>query len=579
MSKNLRTPIIMPRKQGGTFYTFASAMEDIGLNINESHNRIELSHYALLNIPRFYSNREPITETGVLFKAENHRDYDDKIFYDPEHQDVSINLKGDYIFSEYFQNYCLNMEAVVRNQDDYDYANDKTVSERVFWKWVFRSIVDDPDRFEQYEDTDYVYEKDKDNAIVKGFGLISAGSQRTDDSGIYNETFVQIPSSYGQMRVLFKKNIDENYIKIPYIGGTSYYIENISNSEVDASNNLYATSISAISTGDSHDSSNHAIYYVQDDQDVLEIELDINELRKVYKSDTLTYDDLGMGKNQNANPIDASYGDFDFNAILVYYSVYNSDKTKRLATNAYGVYLLDNSLLSGSDNVWYFPSVHKEKSGTLKNGSSYSFRINIKPSSAYSGDITVADNSTAAFSMSEDFNDVLRNLTSAINTMKSNARTLYKIVQDNEKVKSMAASVKEQVDDLEVNVNNIKNGNFPYTASNIYYRESDGDTILSSTVAKNILDHIQIKYNSSDSKLNMYIDTSNLSGDSLRIAKGLQSSINNGTYDDMLSIIMLLIARVKGTTSSLARSLVSSPAVVNVSGDKSGLNPVTSYIH
>ena len=27
-----RTPIIKPRKQGGTFYTFASALEDVGLN-------------------------------------------------------------------------------------------------------------------------------------------------------------------------------------------------------------------------------------------------------------------------------------------------------------------------------------------------------------------------------------------------------------------------------------------------------------------------------------------------------------------------------------------------------------------
>jgi hypothetical protein len=53
MSKTLRTPIIMPRKQGGTFYTFGSAMEDIGLNINESHNRDEISNYVLLNIPKF----------------------------------------------------------------------------------------------------------------------------------------------------------------------------------------------------------------------------------------------------------------------------------------------------------------------------------------------------------------------------------------------------------------------------------------------------------------------------------------------------------------------------------------------
>ena len=53
MSKKLRTPIIMPRKQGGTFYTFSSAMEDIGLNINESHNCVEISHYVLLDIPNF----------------------------------------------------------------------------------------------------------------------------------------------------------------------------------------------------------------------------------------------------------------------------------------------------------------------------------------------------------------------------------------------------------------------------------------------------------------------------------------------------------------------------------------------
>ena len=39
------------RTQGGTIYTFSSALEDIGLNINERNNIVKMSHYALLNIP------------------------------------------------------------------------------------------------------------------------------------------------------------------------------------------------------------------------------------------------------------------------------------------------------------------------------------------------------------------------------------------------------------------------------------------------------------------------------------------------------------------------------------------------
>jgi hypothetical protein len=39
------------RTQGGTFFSFTSALEDIGLNINERNNIVKMSHYALLNLP------------------------------------------------------------------------------------------------------------------------------------------------------------------------------------------------------------------------------------------------------------------------------------------------------------------------------------------------------------------------------------------------------------------------------------------------------------------------------------------------------------------------------------------------
>ena len=534
MSKKLRTPIIMPRKQGGTFYTFGSAMEDIGLNINESHNRVEISHYVLLEIPNFTNDIE-VDRPYLNLSSE--------LDYSSSEYTVDSSTQGDFIFADQFQNYCLNFETVLRNQDDYNYASNKTVSERVFWKWLFGRMKNDNDRF--VTDGNYIYEK-KEKAIAKAFGTISAGSQRTDDSGLYNETFVQIPSSYGQMRVLFKKVIDENYIEKTYEGtNVNEWIENIDESEItqktsednlvfEMENNNFvypsygtiiydtstgskfkvlssdqnrrkiiakwldnpvelpsighisingeiqeyqkfsyqeqnvikSTGISPISKYDSSYSP-YSSYTVSEskDYDKFEVEFDIDKLRTYYNNSSLTYDDIGMGNTSNPDIEQEMYEDFRFNAILVYYSIYDSNKTKRLATNAYGIYILDGAIESSEiEGMFYFPSIVKAKSGANKNGSSYSFRINVKPSTAYSGDITVSDNSTAGYSMSEDFNDVLRNLTAAITTMKENAKTLYSIAKDSKDMKQLVSSTMEKIDDIESDLNGIKNGNFPHTA-------------------------------------------------------------------------------------------------------------------
>ena len=536
MSKKLRTPIIMPRKQGGTFYTFSSAMEDIGLNINESHNCVEISHYVLLDIPNF-SNDLIDGDPYLFLKSE--------LDYDSKEYTVDSSTQGDFIFADQFQNYCLNFETVLRNQDNYNYASNKTVSERVFWKWLFGRMKNDNNRF--ITDGDYIYE-DKAKSIAKAFGTISAGSQRTDDSGLYNETFVQIPSSYGQMRVLFKKVIDENYLEKSYSGtNESRQIENIDESEITSKESYnviaftvdldefqypeYGTIMTERSTGsefkvvDVNKEENDgqligkfigepkeipdsgfltingkekeyssfdyceqyfikstgispyaksdsaygktSTYIVNEnvDYDKIEVEFDINALRSYYGNDSLTYDDIGMGKTSNLD-VDNKYGDFKFNAILVYYSIYDANKIKRLATNAYGLYILDGAMESSeSTGTFYFPSILKAKSGVNKNGSSYSFRINVRPSTAYSGDITLNDNSTAGYGMSEDFNDVLRNLSSAITTMKENAKTLYSISQDNKNTNMMVSAAMEKINSIESDISSIKNGKFPNTTT------------------------------------------------------------------------------------------------------------------
>lgn len=614
MVKKLRTPVIRPRSQGGTFYTFGSALEDIGLNINESRNRVEMSHYVLLDIPNFDKDRDG--SVGNLH-LKNNMDYS---------HDTSTN-QGDMMFAESFQDFVLNMETVVRNQSEYNFAAPKTVSERVFWKWMFRDRLTND--FFTYDASSGYYYENQSTAIAKAFGTISAGAQRTDDNGIYNETFVQIPSSYGQMRVNFKQVFDENYTLGSYTGTTQNRIEGFGSGDglktlrscmfrlssgtyfptvgtsitqvaqniqftvtaVDRTN-LYvyakteantssvggtgsitwdngssqtasysafsvlstnnvvaATEISSVPIADSS-SDGYYTYVVSNSgktaSDSFEVELDIAKLRQLYENPSLSYDDIGMGKVKDGSV----YTDFTFNAILVYYSIYNSDKTKRLATNAYGIYILDNAVQSGIDDVFFFPSLNKIQATTLKQGTSYSFRINIKPTTAYSGDIHVDDNSTAAFEMSEDFNDILRNLSSALTTLRTNTRLLYSIKKEDAEVKDMVAKTMEKIDDIEADVNGIVNGNFPYTAAGIYRQNPSSDIsgTLTPGMARTIIDAMNVSY-TEKGELCVSISTTGMIGDTLMIAKSLQKKMNNNTYFDMLSILQILIARAKTSVS------------------------------
>ena len=64
-------------------------------------------------------------------------------------------------------------------------------------------------------------------------------------------------------------------------------------------------------------------------------------------------DDIGFG--QVSSGVDFS-DRFTFNAILVYYSIYDSTGTTELATNAFGLYILNNAIeTSDSERIYYFP--------------------------------------------------------------------------------------------------------------------------------------------------------------------------------------------------------------------------------
>lgn len=437
-NKKLRTPLIKPRKQSGTFYTFGSALEDIGLNINELNNKVVLSHYVLLDLPNF--------DSSTFLTSSDYAD--------------SSNA-GDMIFAEGFQNYVLNMEATVRNHVKYDFTNSITVSERIFWKWLkpFMYMNAIPSNgITRYVDS---------SSIAKCFGYINSGAQRSDDYSMYNETFVQVPSSFRQMRVLYKVTEDDNYYAdSSYVSSSSVgYIENINESEI-TDGVLNKTGISAIGIFDDQE---QFVYNVNEETDLFTIDFSLDSLRKFYNDEHITYDEL-------ATDDEYTLGDtFEFNAALIYYSIYDSTGKNILATNAYGLLLFNNTeeiKIEGEGETiteYRFEPFIKKASTPTMSGTSYSFRLNIKASSVYSGDIEVSDNSTPAYAMATDFNDTVKNLYTAINILRSNANLIAAINSDYRNLKNLTIEAIEKSDQAEKEVSELKNGRFKVLDSSNFH--------------------------------------------------------------------------------------------------------------
>ena len=194
MSNSRITPFVKRmRVNGGTIFSFSSAVEDIGLNINEKNNQVKISHFALLNIPDV---NEP---ADILENRFNVRAINGAWEYE---QDSASIKDGRVLISESFQNYALNLESNILNQSDYNPTLLNTVSERVFWKWMKET---GSVRWSADASSYWTEELDIDgsagyNTVVKYVGQVSAGNVRQDSFGTFNETYILVPTSHGETR-------------------------------------------------------------------------------------------------------------------------------------------------------------------------------------------------------------------------------------------------------------------------------------------------------------------------------------------------------------------------------------------
>ena len=484
----IRTPLLRPlRDNGATLYVFPSANEDIGLNLNSRATGVAMSHYALLNLPVMFGNTDPKTE--------------------------SIAIATD------LQNYMMNLECTLLNQDSYNYQEYHTVSERAFFHWLksFEKRYNNSKlSLERTQNGNDVYWKEKDNKnrIVQCFGSIDAGNSLSTEFGMFNETYVNIPTSYGNGPVFFKQVQDSsetNYIyDKTYNAGDSEHLQGRKNN-VDTLKIL----------SDVKPRYDNGTSYKLDD--AYEIVKDINEIQSACRAFTNdkniqinSYDDVNIDQKTQFSgkycDITSNPCEFGFNAILLYYSVYDQNDTTKTAyaINLFGIVFLDSpsSVQNGQAKI---PSLIKKKSFGGANkanffGNSYSFRVNIKTLSVYDNtDAMIQDNTTMSSINSVDFSDVVSNLNRAIDVMNTNVQSTMAIQDAYMTTLKLTDENKQKLYELETKLDGYLNGSKtsgivsqnirtkiiqPITDTSIDSSVSDGNNMIKIQLNKQLTDFI-----------------------------------------------------------------------------------------
>lgn len=332
-----RTPIIDKLKtDSASFYTFGSSIEDIGLNINERNNKVALSHYVLLNIP--YITNE-YGGTGV-FSINN-------FIEDKTTREKLISEDKNYVFPKILQNYALNFETVLRNKGTYDFSAAQSVSEKIFWKTLQKSGALHLQKFVDEDGNTYYHEdfSNPDSMIIKGFGQIATSSQTSNTYNMNNETYIMIPSSYGQMKYYMTEYFDINYVK-----NSKYTPSSITCLEGFSENPNPNTDFPIF------ENKENSIYTTNNSFDGVQMEFDIEDIKKhlisentgIKQEDNISYDNLAYDSSLCLN------SKYPFNTILVYYTIYDTNGSS-IATNLFGAMVLNSLKEETSVDSSVFP--------------------------------------------------------------------------------------------------------------------------------------------------------------------------------------------------------------------------------
>lgn len=465
---------------GGTFYTFSSAAEDLGNIVNSGNLKFKFSKYALLNLPLIATPAfmENYIQFGNIEGA----------LVNGLDTDNNVNLANS------FQSYCLNLEALITSQSDYDRTAKKTVAEAVFFKWLKElgairyiqanslqsatNLVTVP-RF--VEEADNQTGSVRYSRVVQYVGEIDMVNSIQNNTNAYAEVYIQVPTSDGNSPfVLFKSEFDSNYkvnhvyrslpadpLDTEYLVGRHYtdthpaglttkayfdqdtvgspqslfwdgaaYTINQRWYDPNVGPDAYFTD--AVAGDYNNDKIRHVLGLDSYDMmrsrlDGVGIDFDPNNYRPIVDDATISTIQEWNSTGDAAN--------FQFNVVLVYYDVYDSNDDTNFATNLYGVLFLDNVEQVGT--AFGIPTVEKYKPNpfTKTNGNSYGFKINLKfdTSADQAGIVEKSVNDYNTFSM-ELFQDAMVKLQKAVNIITEQQKDFAELQTQVTDLKSLVVS-------------------------------------------------------------------------------------------------------------------------------------------
>lgn len=394
----MATPLINPlRVQGGTFYTFSSAVRDIQKTFTDDDVRFVFSKFALLDIP------------DVATPSLNYENY---VVWEGIGASAgggtssvpSLSSDNNRNIAESFQNYVLNFEEEILQGTNnlgqaYDPTQLYTASERIFWRWMtqinairFRSATTSestlPNQFTEADPTSY-YKR-----VVKYLGDIDIVNNVSRGGYAYSEAYINVPTSHGGTPlVMWKTYTDPNYGPGRSWSNGNNFIAGRSSSSTHPSgldlrafydNDIATSYITGATFGNPNDITLTAAIQSGTPKPVklslmdgIVLNWDPNDYKPIV-------DDPNIAIIPEFNASDAA-GDFSFNAALVYYDTYSASNPTNKATNLYGVLILDDYVNQGS-GIAYLKRFDKFKPNkvTKLNGNGYSLKLDLKFDSSVS---------------------------------------------------------------------------------------------------------------------------------------------------------------------------------------------------
>ena len=311
--------------------------------------------------------------------------------------------------------------------------------------------------------------------VVQYVGNLDIVNSVSNNNNTYSEVYVYVPTKDGNTpTVLFKNNLDTNYypdyswtnnpadpLNDEYLQGRAYDELNpsgLTNLAIFDDEALGAPTASFKDTDDGATGAGNwyspralANTYFTDATFTDPTAL---ILTKTYSASSQTYvrtklDSVGIDfdpdsyqqivSDPSISTIEefnstAAAQDFDFNAVLIYYDVYDPANPIDSATNLYGVLFLDDVQDQGA-NIYGIPTLKKYKPNivTKLNGNSYGFKINLK----FDVDIdqtgveqAINDYSPFSLSMFMDSMTVLQDASSTLNNTASVYSSLEQRISD-----------------------------------------------------------------------------------------------------------------------------------------------------